>query len=189
MPASTVHLVVIHHGLWGSPANTEYLSTTLAKFHGGTISPSCTLTPPESTATIAVHASTHPNASRTDVRLVVLNTHINSGDHTYDGIDWCGERLVKDVYKEVERVETDEESMVAKLSLIGYSLGGLVVRYAAGVMYSDGFFGGKGGGGGGGGGRRRRRRRRVQVQVEAQTGEFYDDRDAASRGDADGLEF
>lgn len=147
MPASTVHLVVIHHGLWGTPANTEYLTTTLAKYHGGTISPSTKLTPPESASTIAVHAETHPNAKRHDVRMVVLNSEVNAGDHTYDGVDWCGERLVKDVYREVERLETEEEAMVGKVSLIGYSLGGLVIRYAAGLMYADGFFAGRGEGG------------------------------------------
>ncbi|SJX63696.1 uncharacterized protein SRS1_14447 [Sporisorium reilianum f. sp. reilianum] len=146
MPASTVHLVIIHHGLWGTPANTEYLTTTLAKFHGGTVSPSTTLTPPESLSTIAALAETHPNAARADVRMVVLNSAANAGDQTYDGVDWCGERLVKEMYAEVARLETDEGATVGRVSLIGYSLGGLVVRYAAGALYADGFFaGGKGG--------------------------------------------
>lgn len=74
--------------------------------------------------------------------MVVLNSEVNSGDHTYDGVDWCGERLVKDVYREVGRIESEEEAEVGKVSLVGYSLGGLVVRYAAGVMYADGFFAG-----------------------------------------------
>lgn len=139
MLAGSVHLVVIHHGLWGSPANTEYLATTLAKYHGGLISPHCTLTPPECASTISALASTHPNSTN-HIRMVVLNSEVNSGDHTYDGIDWCAERLIKDVYREVERIEQDENAKVAKLSLIGYSLGGLVIRYAAGVMYSDGLF-------------------------------------------------
>lgn len=145
MPSSNVHLVVIHHGLWGTPANTSFLTTTLAKFHGGTISPTSasTLAPPESVATVAAHAETHPNAKRDDVRMVLLNSGVNGGDHTYDGIDWCAERLVQDVYREVQRIEDDEEGKeqrVTKISLVGYSLGGLVVRYAAGVMFSDGFF-------------------------------------------------
>lgn len=155
MPASNVHLVVIHHGLWGSPSNTAYLTTTLARSHGGTISPTSPLasyTPPESASTIAVHAETHPNAKRSDVRLVVLNSGVNEGDRTYDGVDWCGERLVREVYEEVERIENDQEAQqgeggdegkpvrVSKISFVGYSLGGLVVRYAVGVLYADGFF-------------------------------------------------
>ncbi|SPO27661.1 uncharacterized protein UTRI_04302_B [Ustilago trichophora] len=143
MPASTVHLVIIHHGLWGSPSNTSYLTSTLAKYHGATISPSTptsSFTPPESISTLSAHAETHPNAQRHDIRMVVLNSGINSGDHTYDGIDWCGERLVKEIYSEVERIESEEKGQVLKLSLIGYSLGGLVIRYAAGLMYADGFF-------------------------------------------------
>ncbi|KAJ9479946.1 Lipid droplet phospholipase 1 [Pseudozyma hubeiensis] len=142
MPSAPVHLVVIHHGLWGSPSNTSFLATTLAKFHGGLVSPSSPLTPPESASTISALASDHPNATRTDIRMVVLNSEVNSGDHTYDGVDWCGERLVKDIYAEVERIEKeDEDGRVGRISLIGYSLGGLVIRYAAGVMYADGFFG------------------------------------------------
>ncbi|SNX85940.1 uncharacterized protein MEPE_04649 [Melanopsichium pennsylvanicum] len=160
MPALKVHLVVIHHGLWGTPQNTSFLTSTLAKYHGGTISPASasTLVPPESLDTIATHADSHPNSKRGDIRLVVLNSGVNAGDFTYDGIDWCGERLVTDVYAEVKRIEQEEEAInegeeedtgasrgngearVVKLSLIGYSLGGLIVRYAAGVMLSDGFF-------------------------------------------------
>lgn len=136
-----IHLVVIHHGLWGTSENTSYLTTTLAKYHGGLTSPTSTLTPPESPDTISVHSESHPNntSKPTSSKLVVLNASSNSGDRTYDGVDWCGERLTKEVYEEVKRLEEEGEE-VGKLSLIGYSLGGLVVRYAAGLMWADGFF-------------------------------------------------
>lgn len=136
-----VHLVVIQHGLWGSSENLSYLTTTLAKYHGGLVTSSSKLTPPESASTISVHAESHPNAKRDDIRMAVLNSEVNGGDRTYDGVDWCGERLVKEVYREIEELEKEEQGVVVeRLSLIGYSLGGLVIRYAAGLMYADGFF-------------------------------------------------
>ncbi|GAK65628.1 DUF676-domain-containing protein [Moesziomyces antarcticus] len=139
MPGGNVHLVVVHHGLWGSPENTAYLCTTLARFHGGVATPSSKLTPPESEATLSAHADTHANAGA-DTRLVVHNSSANAADHTYDGIDWCAERLVAEIYAQITALEYDE-ARVTKLSLVGYSLGGLVVRYAAGLMYLDGVFG------------------------------------------------
>ncbi len=117
MPGGNVHLVVVHHGLWGSPENTAYLCTTLARFHGGVATPSSKLTPPESEATLSAHADTHANAGA-DTRLVVHNSSVNAADHTYDGIDWCAERLVAEVYAQITALE-DDEARVTKLSLVG----------------------------------------------------------------------
>ena len=74
-----IHLVVIHHGLWGAPEHTAYLATTLAEYHNGVLSP---------------NTSKHIDPPPT---FVVLNSTTNRDDHTYDGIDWCAERLVKEV--------------------------------------------------------------------------------------------
>ncbi|KAK5579590.1 hypothetical protein RB653_009274 [Dictyostelium firmibasis] len=54
---------------------------------------------------------------------------------THEGIDKIGERLfkeVKEIYKENQQCEY--------ISFIGHSLGGLIVRYAIGLLYIDGFF-------------------------------------------------
>ena len=42
------HYQLVHHGLWGTPENTAFLTTTLARYHGGLATSSSKLTPPES---------------------------------------------------------------------------------------------------------------------------------------------
>jgi predicted alpha/beta-fold hydrolase len=67
---------------------------------------------------------------------------------TYDGIDWNGERVTEEVRhtfrlsdnsrlnftQVLERVETleSENKKVTKLSITGYSLGGMIARYMIG---------------------------------------------------------
>jgi hypothetical protein len=63
-----------------------------------------------------------------------LNTDTSQGSLTYDGIDVCGERCVDLIIKTVAEIN------VVKISLIGYSLGGLIVRYVAGRLYHLGYF-------------------------------------------------
>lgn len=46
---------------------------------------------------------------------------------TYDGIDTCGDRLALEVKHKVE-----EYPSLQNISLLGHSMGGLLVRYAAG---------------------------------------------------------
>ncbi|KAG1659241.1 hypothetical protein FOA52_004686 [Chlamydomonas sp. UWO 241] len=48
---------------------------------------------------------------------------------TYDGIDVCAERLVQQLDDAIARAEKAGRT-VTKLSFIGYSLGGLINRYA-----------------------------------------------------------
>lgn len=71
---------------------------------------------------------------------VVINSHVSKGTSlTHDGIDACGDRLVqliKDTVCEMERPGL----AVTKLSLLGYSMGGLIARYCAGRLHADGFF-------------------------------------------------
>lgn len=70
----------------------------------------------------------HPPSS-----LYILLTTSNSGMHTYDGIHTCGER----VCHEIEQTLALHPSLV-KLSVVGYSLGGLVARYAIGLLHAQG---------------------------------------------------
>lgn len=56
----------------------------------------------------------------------------NTGSFTYDGIERGGER----VCAEIE--ETMREGNFTKLSIVGYSLGGLVARYAVGLLQAKG---------------------------------------------------
>ncbi len=76
----------------------------------------------------------HPEA-----HLHVLVAKSNSGNFTYDGIELGGERLTREIEDEIEKLE-DQGTPIAKLSLVGYSLGGLVARYAIGLLYSRGLF-------------------------------------------------
>lgn len=71
--------------------------------------------------------------------LHILNSKQNGGSLTYDGIDVCAERLVLELEGELEYIRSRGCS-VTKLSVVGYSLGGLVARYAVGLLESRGFF-------------------------------------------------
>lgn len=70
----------------------------------------------------------HPPSS-----LYILLTTSNAGMHTYDGIHTCGER----VCHEIEQTLSLHPSLT-KLSVVGYSLGGLVARYAIGLLHAQG---------------------------------------------------
>jgi hypothetical protein len=101
---SDVHLVVLQHGLWGRPDDVARLAAYLqAAFE---------------TAEARQHLQD---------RVVVLNSTCNARVLTYDGIDVCGARLAKLVQEAVEQ-QQQQGARVVKLSLIGYSLGGLICR-------------------------------------------------------------
>ncbi|GIL78881.1 hypothetical protein Vretimale_124 [Volvox reticuliferus] len=69
----------------------------------------------------------------------VLNSDVNSGNLTYDGIDVCGDRLYALVQKTMQSLTT-AGSPVSAISMIGYSMGGLILRYVAGKLYAEGVF-------------------------------------------------
>nr|CAG8620174.1 13045_t:CDS:2 [Entrophospora candida] len=58
-----------------------------------------------------------------------LNSECNESGYTYDGIDVCGDRLIK---KEEKIIQENNNFKITKFSIIGYSLGGLIARYAIG---------------------------------------------------------
>ncbi|KAH9842260.1 putative serine esterase (DUF676) [Teratosphaeria destructans] len=71
--------------------------------------------------------------------LYILIPSSNRDNHTYDGIEVGAERVtheIEDVLKDLEAAG----SHVQKISIAGYSLGGLVCRYAVGLLYSAGIF-------------------------------------------------
>lgn len=63
----------------------------------------------------------------------------NAGSFTYDGIELGGERVTAEVEETLEELARKGQT-VRKLSVIGYSLGGLVARYAVGLLYHKGWF-------------------------------------------------
>ncbi|RFU28060.1 Lysophospholipase/Carboxylesterase, partial [Scytalidium lignicola] len=76
----------------------------------------------------------HPEES-----LYILVAKRNSGSFTYDGIELGGERVCQEIEEEIERLAREGQE-IKKLSIVGYSLGGLVARYTVGLLESAGFF-------------------------------------------------
>ena len=71
--------------------------------------------------------------------MAFLAAQNSAGNLTCDGIDLCGERLAEEVYNEVWNRKKNGASYTA-ISLVAYSLGGLVSRYAIGALYRRGVF-------------------------------------------------
>ncbi|BCR93645.1 lipase ROG1 family protein [Aspergillus luchuensis] len=71
-------------------------------------------------------------------RLHILSAKRNAGNFTYDGIEVGGERVAHEVEEALEELAAAGHH-IKKLSMVGYSLGGLVARYALGLLYSRGW--------------------------------------------------
>ena len=71
--------------------------------------------------------------------LHILVAKTNSDTFTYDGIDLGAERVTQEIETYISDLEK-EGSHISKLSIVGYSLGGLVARYAIGLLFSNGWF-------------------------------------------------
>lgn len=69
--------------------------------------------------------------------LYLLLAKRNSGSFTYDGIERGGERVCAEIEEEIKAIR-DKGGKVSKLSIVGYSLGGLVSRYAVGLLHAKG---------------------------------------------------
>lgn len=69
--------------------------------------------------------------------LYLLLAKRNSGSFTYDGIERGGERVCAEIEEELKSIEKNG-GRITKLSIIGYSLGGLVSRYAVGLLHAKG---------------------------------------------------
>ncbi|OJD33206.1 lipase serine esterase [Diplodia corticola] len=71
--------------------------------------------------------------------LHILVVARNAGSQTYDGIELGGERITQEIEEELDRLAHAGQT-IRKISIIGYSLGGLIARYAIGLMYHKGWF-------------------------------------------------
>ena len=78
-------------------------------------------------------------ASHPTDRLHILVAKSNTNNFTYDGIEVGGERITNEIEQTIRELEYDG-SKIKKISMIGYSLGGLVSRYAIGLLYKNGLF-------------------------------------------------
>ncbi|TRM64815.1 putative serine esterase-domain-containing protein [Schizophyllum amplum] len=107
---STVHLLVLVHGMWGHIGHLEQMRL--------------------------VSEAIKPTDG---CRLHVLLPTTNSEEHTYDGVDWGGERVAQEILDEVDKLKSKGDK-VTKFSVTGYSLGGLISRYAIGILKQKGLF-------------------------------------------------
>lgn len=107
------HLVVLVHGIWGNPSHMSYLAHQIER---------------------------NVESAAANEKIVVYKTGSHSGYLTYDGVDVNGKRISDEIVAETEKLNTHQEGQVTKFTLIGYSMGGLVARYALGILYHDGFF-------------------------------------------------
>ncbi|KAG9248201.1 putative serine esterase-domain-containing protein [Calycina marina] len=71
--------------------------------------------------------------------LHILVAKRNSGSFTYDGIERGGERVCQEIEEEIKKLAKAGQK-IKRLSFVGYSLGGLVARYAVGLLDSKGLF-------------------------------------------------
>lgn len=78
-------------------------------------------------------------AEHPEDKLHILVPKSNADNFTYDGIEVGGERVTNEVEQCIRDLEQNG-SKVTKISLVGYSLGGLVARYAVGLLYTSGLF-------------------------------------------------
>lgn len=71
-------------------------------------------------------------------QLHILIAKSNSGNFTYDGIETGAERVTQEIEETIAKLERDG-SKIKKISMLGYSLGGLVARYSIGLLHSNGW--------------------------------------------------
>ncbi|KAG8922510.1 hypothetical protein FRC02_011808 [Tulasnella sp. 418] len=114
--SNEIHLLTLVHGMWGTPSHVGRLSEVIAE--------------------------TYSKGLEYGAELNVLIAEANKDNHTYDGVDWCAERVVEEIQERIRLLEFDPSSprKVTRFSIMGYSLGGLVSRYAIGILHSQKFF-------------------------------------------------
>jgi hypothetical protein len=71
-------------------------------------------------------------------KLHVLIAKSSPGSLTADGIDRCAERLCAEIEEELALISS-KGGRITKFSIIGHSLGGLIARYAIGLLHVGGF--------------------------------------------------
>ncbi|KAK9459074.1 putative serine esterase-domain-containing protein [Lipomyces oligophaga] len=69
----------------------------------------------------------------------VLVSSSFSGTLTYDGVEICGERVILEIKSYIKTAER-HGGIISKMSLLGYSFGGLVARFVAGQFEESSFF-------------------------------------------------
>ena len=71
--------------------------------------------------------------------LILLVCKRNASSFTYDGIEVGAERVTREIEDTIEELKRDG-TQVDRFSIIGYSMGGLIARYAIGLLDSKHYF-------------------------------------------------
>ncbi|KEF55010.1 uncharacterized protein A1O9_08663 [Exophiala aquamarina CBS 119918] len=71
--------------------------------------------------------------------LIVVACRSNPGSLTYDGIEVGAERVAREIEEKLDELNRHGYK-ITRFSIVGYSLGGLVARYAIGLLYHKGYF-------------------------------------------------
>lgn len=112
------HLCVLVHGLGGTPGDWTAVSMEFEKAleaaEGGDGAPN----------------RGADSESGGGGRMLVHVSEANTFLKTFDGIDVCGARLAEEI-----KLIVRSKPSLKTLSIVGHSLGGLIARYALGVMY------------------------------------------------------
>ncbi|WRT64856.1 uncharacterized protein IL334_001792 [Kwoniella shivajii] len=153
---SSVHLVVLIHGLWGSPTHLAVAKEELEKAwlahkdHGSETNKTQDVSGPDEDPTITTKLSSNSvegqvgkertkedDEEEKDVEpeLVIMIAGGMTSQLTYDGIDVCASRVAYEVDQKILELEHGGKK-VHQFSLMGYSLGGLVARYLVGLLHS-----------------------------------------------------
>ncbi|PVF98129.1 DUF676-domain-containing protein [Serendipita vermifera] len=116
-----IHLLVAAHGMWGEPAHLAEIARIIQEG-------------------FPTYDADEQSSDGSGIKLHVLVAQTNTLDSTYDGVDWGGERIADETQKTIEELEKDGTHKVTRFSVVGYSLGGLLVRYLIGILNSRNFF-------------------------------------------------
>ncbi|KAI9345150.1 putative serine esterase-domain-containing protein, partial [Zopfochytrium polystomum] len=127
--ARPVHLFVLQNGLWGNPGHLSWLADQITAHDDRQRAARGN----EASSSFADSDSSPRSLPLLPVE--TLNSTANKWIRTYDGIDDCGARLARLI---ISRIQDEQKPPVAQISFIGYSLGGLIVRYAIGVLWANG---------------------------------------------------
>ncbi|KAI9250759.1 putative serine esterase-domain-containing protein [Sporodiniella umbellata] len=106
---NTISLLVLSHGLWGVKRHMSYIEKKLKEKYKD--------------SAFVVRKNIH----------IYMYKSKKISKYSYDGIDICGQRAAEQVEATLKQLNAIGKK-VSKISFIGYSLGGLILRYAIGVL-------------------------------------------------------
>ncbi|KAK9366032.1 putative serine esterase-domain-containing protein [Lipomyces kononenkoae] len=154
------HLLVLVHGLWGNASHFDYIIRAIDQFYtyddvAGRPTAKDEYVEEDDELTAQSDHEKHVLSTVERVKELresgklaknskyrkpyVLVTRSNEGYFTYDGIDMCGEKVADEIEQALESYER-LNIPINKISVVGYSLGGLMARYAIGILYQKGIF-------------------------------------------------